>query len=132
MLRIITTIIIATFFGNGLFAYAQVPSPKEFKFKQQIVEYGTEQNVKVKLKSEEVLKGRISEIKNDSFILQAVDATGQVVDRKLAYSELSKVSKVGVGENRKALRRGLLQGAGGVAGVVGMMVIISLILQAIY
>ena len=130
MLRKFTALVIAALLGNGFAAYAQTPSPKEFKIKQQIVEYGTEQNVKIKLKSEEVLKGRIAEIKNDSFTLQVVDLNGQVIDRTLAYSELSKVSKVGVGENRKALRRGLLQGAGAMAAAIGTMLIITLIARA--
>ncbi len=127
MRKSIIALVLGVLLSQHVTTFAQTPSPDEIKLKRKIVELGTEQNVRVKLKSEEVLKGRIAEIKNDSFTLQAVDLTGQVIHRTLAYSELSKVSKVGAGENRKALRRGLLHGAGAMAAVIGTTLIISLI-----
>ena len=112
MLKIITSIVIVALFSNGFVAYAQTKSPSEIKLKRQIVECGTNQNVKIKLNSNETLEGRIAEIRNDSLTLQLVDAAGQVISRDLAYSELNKVSKVGGAKAGSALKRGMLYGVG--------------------
>lgn len=125
MFRTITAIVIAGLLGNGLLTSAQTKSSSEIKFKRQVFEYGTNQNVKLKLISNETLEGRIAEIRNDSFTLQLVDATGQVTTRELAYSELGKVSKVSGRNAGGALKRGILYGAGFYLGMlaVGAVVI---------
>jgi hypothetical protein len=130
MRKSIIALMLGALLNQHVTTFAQTPSAQEIKLKQKVVELGTEQNVKIKLKSEEVLKGRLTDIKTDSFIVQVVDLNGQVINRTLAYSELSKVSKVGVGENRKALRRGLLQGAGVIAAGMGIILVMSLIASA--
>lgn len=120
MFRKITVFIIVTLLSNGFTTHAQTASAQEIKFKRQVVEYGAEQKVKVKMQSGETLKGRIAEIKNDSFTLQFVDATGQVTNRELAYSELSKVSKMKGKEAGNALKRGFLYGAGFYVGLLAV------------
>ena len=125
MLRRITVIVIVALLCNQLTAYAQTNTSSQIKFKRQVVEYGTNQNVKVKLTSNIALEGRIAEIRNDSFTLQLVDQTGQVISREISYTELSKVSKVGRQKAASALKRGALYGAGFYAGMllVGLVVI---------
>ena len=124
MFRAITVIVIAAWLGNGLVTSAQTTSSSEIKFKRQVVEYGTNQNVKLKLTSNETLKGRIADIRNDSFTLQLVDATGQVTTRELAYSELSKVSKVGGRNAGGALKRGMLYGVGVYVGMLAVALVV--------
>lgn len=132
MFRKIITLIIVALLSNGFTTYAQTSSAEEIKFKRQIVEFGTDQKVKVKLQSGETLKGRIAEIKNDSFTLQFINASGQVTSRDLTYGELSKVSKAG---DQKAssggFKQGFLQGFGGALGVIAAVVATSLIIGAV-
>ena len=118
MLRKLISVLLVTLLGNNLTAYAQTNLTAEIKHKRQVVEYGTNQNIKVKLTSNEMLEGRIAEIRNDSFTLQLVDQTGQVMNRDLSYAELSKVSKIGRQKAGSALKRGMLYGAGFYAGML--------------
>ncbi len=127
MRKSIIALVLGALVSHHIMTFAQTPSPGEIKLKQKVVAVGTEQNVRIKLKSEEMLKGRIAEIKNDSFTLQFVDTTGQVINQVIAYGDLSKISRLEDGEGKKAFKRGLLQGAGGVAAAVGALLIISLI-----
>lgn len=76
---------------NSIPALAQ--SKTEIKFKRQIVEWGTNQNLRLRLRSKEKLEGRIAELKSASFVLQRVDAGGQIISREISYSELDKLSK---------------------------------------
>ena len=64
---------------------------KEAKLKQKIVEWGTNKNVAVKLKSGEKLDGRIAEIKEDLFAVQFVDKD-KVTSREINYSDVDKIS----------------------------------------
>ena len=64
---------------------------KETKLKQKIVEWGTNKNVSVKLKSGEKLEGRIADIKDDLFAVQFVDKE-KVAARELRYSDMDKIS----------------------------------------
>ena len=125
MLRRIPVIVIVALLCNQLTTYAQTNTSSQIKFKRQVVEYGTNQNVKIKLTSHETLEGRLAEIRNDSFTLQLVDQTGQVISREVSYTELSKVSKAGRQKAGSALKRGALYGAGFYAGMllVGLVVI---------
>jgi hypothetical protein len=112
MLRKIASLVIASLLCNVFTVYAQSQSAQEIKFKRQVVERGTNQKVKVKLKSNETLQGNIAAIRNDSFTLQFVDQTGQVISREIAYSDLSKVSKTGGSKAGSTLKQGALYGAG--------------------
>lgn len=74
------------------FAFAK--QPKEVKLKQKIVEWGTNKNVSVKLKSGSKIDGRIAEIKDTNFVVQLVE-NGQVVTREISYSDVDKISARG-------------------------------------
>jgi len=80
---------------------AQAPTPKpakrlaqEAKYKRQIVEWGTNQNITVKLGSGEKIEGRLSEIREDSFSVQLVQQ-GQIEARTVRFSEIHGLSKRG-------------------------------------
>ncbi|HEX4945781.1 MAG TPA: hypothetical protein VFZ34_03930 [Blastocatellia bacterium] len=120
MLKIMTTLVITALMSHSLSVSAQSQSAAEIKFKRKIVACGTNQNVKIKLIADETLEGRIAEIRNDSFTLQFVDTAGQVTNRDLSYSELSKVSKVGGRKATSTLKRGFLHGAGFYAGMIAV------------
>lgn len=64
---------------------------KETKLKQKVVEWGTNKNVSVKLKSGEKLEGRIADIKDDIFAVQFLDKD-KVASRELRYSDVDKIS----------------------------------------
>jgi hypothetical protein len=123
MLKRITSIVVASLLCNCFTTYAQTKLTAEIKFKRKIVELGTNQNVKAKLTSNETLQGRIADIRNDSFTLQFVDQTGQVTSREIAYTELSKVSKVGGPKAGSALKRGALYGAGFYVGLLVVAIV---------
>ena len=110
--------VMAVLMINGLTIQAQTNDVREIKYKRQIVEYGTNQHVKIRLTSQETLEGRIAEISNDSFTLQLVDQTGQVINREFSYAELSNVSKVDRQKATSTLKRGVLYGAGIYAGML--------------
>lgn len=124
MLRKITSLVIAALLCNGFTAQAQTTSSPEIKFKRQVVEAGTNRNVKVKLNSNETLKGRIAEIRSASFTLQLVDATGQVNNREIAYSELSKVAKADGKKASGTLKRGVLFGVGLYLGMTAVALVV--------
>lgn len=121
--KILVTLIVLSL---SLSAHAQTKSGHEIKHKRQVVEYGTNQNVNVKLTSGEALTGRLAEIKNDSFVLQLVDQAGQVTSREVTYAELSKVTVVGEKASR-TIKRGILHGA----AFYATMVVISLAVAGI-
>ena len=86
---------------------------KETKLKQRIVEWGTNKNVAVKLKSGEKLDGRIAEIKDDLFAMQFVDKD-KVTSREIRYSDVDKISGKDGGKAGKVVGYAVL---GGLAGV---------------
>lgn len=67
---------------------------QEAKHKKRIVEWGTNKNVSVKLKSGSKIHGRIAEIKDENFVVQLVE-NGQVVSRDIRYSDVDKLSAKG-------------------------------------
>ena len=124
MFRKLISIVLVALLCQNLAASAQTKPAPEIKFKRQVVECGTNQNVKVRLAAKERLEGRIAEIRNDSFTLQFVDQTGQVTSREIAYTELSKVSKVGGIKAGSALKRGALYGAGFYVGMLAVALVV--------
>ena len=87
---------------------------KETKLKQRIVEWGTNKNVAVKLKSGEKLDGRIAEIKDDLFAMQFVDKD-KVTSREFRYSDVDKISGKDGGKAGKVVgytALGVLAGVG--------------------
>jgi hypothetical protein len=96
---------------------------KEAKLKQKVVEWGTNKNVSVKLKSGEKLAGRIADIKDDVFALQFVDKD-KVTSREIRYSEVDKISTKDGGKAGRVVgytALGVLAGIG-----VFMVVILSI------
>lgn len=87
----ILSVLLVVLLCNSIPASAQ--SKAEIKFKRQILEWGTNQNIKLRLRSKEKLEGRIAEIKPASFVLQFVGVAGQIISREISYSELDKLSK---------------------------------------
>lgn len=122
MFRKIASLVIAALLCNGVTASAQ--TAQEIKLKRQVVERGINQRVKIKLQSGETLQGNIAEIRNDSFTLQLVDDAGQINNRDIAYSELSKVSKAGEKKAGATFKRGLLMGAGIYLGMVAVAAVV--------
>ena len=94
---------------------------KEAKFKQKIVEWGTNKTVAVKLKSGEKLEGRIAEIKDDLFAVQFLDKD-KVTSREIPYSNLDKISGKDGGKAGKIVGYTAL----GVLAGVGVMFIVVL------
>ncbi len=93
---------------------------KEAKLKQRIVEWGTNKNVAVKLKSGEKVEGRIAEIKEDIFAVQFV-AKDKVTSREVRYSDVNKISGKDGGKAGKIVgytALGVLAGVGVVMLVV--------------
>ncbi len=94
---------------------------KEAKLKQKIVEWGTNKNVAVKLKSGEKLEGRIAEIKETLFAVQFVDKD-KVTAREISYSDVDKLSGKDGGKAGKVVGYTAL----GVLAGVGVMFLIVL------
>lgn len=67
------------------------------KIKQRVVGLGTNKVAVVELQSGAKLSGRISEIRDDGFILQAAEQ-GQISSRDLKYDDLVRVSEKGAGK----------------------------------
>ncbi len=116
--KIFTLFILVVLLGN-FSGFAQINSAKhEGENKRRIVEIGTNQNVKLQLQSGEALEGRISEIKNDLFVLQFVDQNGQVQTHDLRYGDVQKISQKGNQTAGNTFKRGVLKGAGIYVGMV--------------
>lgn len=98
---------------------------KETKLKQKVVEWGTNKNVLVKLKSGEKLDGRIADIKDEIFAVQFVNKD-QVTSRELRYSDVDKISEKDGGKAGKVAGYTAL----GVLAGVGVLFLISLAVWA--
>lgn len=79
----------------ALLVYATNPavaqSSKSESLRRQVIQWGTNQTIAIKLNSGEKLKGRIVEIKFDTLAIQLVEQ-GKIVSRELQWTELNKVS----------------------------------------
>lgn len=116
--KIFTLLMLVTLMGNFA-GFAQTNlSKQEAENKRRVVELGTNQNVKLKLQSGEMLEGRIAEIQNDLFVLQFVNQNSQVQTRELRYSDVKKISPKGVQTAGSTFKRGVLKGAGIYVGMV--------------
>lgn len=98
---------------------------KETKLKQKIVEWGTNKNVAVKLKSGNKLEGRIADIKDELFVVQFVDKD-QVTSRDLRYSDVDKISAKDGGKAGKVAGYTVL----GVLAGVGVVMLVTLAIWA--
>ena len=104
-------------------ASATKQEAQEAKHKKRIVEWGTNKNVAVKLKSGSKVEGRIAEIKDANFAVQLVE-NGQVVNRDINYSDVDKISGKGDTSGGKIAGWIVL----GAAAAVGTLVLIGLAL----
>ena len=96
---------------------------QEAKHKKRIVEWGTNKNISVKLKSGGKVDGRIAEIKDETFAVQLVE-NGQVVSHDVRYSDVDKLSAKGEASGGKIAAWIALGAAAG----VGVLVLIGLAL----
>ena len=111
--------------GNTL-AQTKTTSPeKQAAFKKQVVEWGTNKQVNGKLNSGEKFSGRIAEIQNDLFVLQAVAKDGKIATQSINFSELNKLSLKG-----KAGRTAGLTALGIMAAVGAVFVMLFAIYAA--
>lgn len=94
---------------------------KETKLKQKLVEWGTNKNVAVKLKSGEKIEGRIADIKDELFVVQLVDKD-KVTSRDIAYSTVDKISAKDGGKAGKVAGYTALGVLAGVGVVLLVMV----------
>lgn len=94
---------------------------KETKRKQQLIEWGTNKNVVVKLTSGEKIEGRLAEIKDDVFAVQFVEKD-KITAREIRYSEVSKLSAKDGGKAGKIVGYTAL----GVLAGVGVMFLVVL------
>ena len=101
--------------------FAFAGQPKDVKLKQKIVEWGTNKNVSVKLKSGSKFEGRIATISDSNFTVQLVE-NGQVSARGINYTEIDKIS--GKGDSNGASIAGWI--VLGAAAAVGTLCLIGL------
>lgn len=94
---------------------------QEAKHKKRIVEWGTNKNVSVKLKSGSKIDGRIAEIKDTHFAVQLVE-NGQVVNRDINYNDVDNISGKGETSGGKIAGRIIL----GAVAAVGTIMLIGL------
>lgn len=125
MTRIFVVILITALCSSGFPAYAQAPSAQEIKIKQKVLDCDIDQRVKVKLKSNETLRGHLAEIKTDSFVLQLLDSQGRISTKEIDYSQVSKFSKIEDQTMGKTVKHSAVGTAVGVGVIVGMLMLLS-------
>ncbi len=100
------------------FAFAQTKttsSEKQAEFKKRVVGWGTNKQVNVKLNSGEKVTGRIADIQNDFFALQAVTKDGKVTSQPINFSDINKLSAKGnAGSALGHTALGVLAGVGAI------------------
>lgn len=117
MCRTIITFIVICALGLGnVLAQTKTTSPeKQAKFKKQVVEWGTNKQVSVKLNSGAKIEGRVAEIQNDFFAVQSVSKEGQVASQQVNFSDINKLSPKGdAGRIAGHTVLGILAGVGAV------------------
>lgn len=75
----------------ALLPFHLLAQPNEEKLKTQIVNWGLNKTVTAKLKSGAKLQGRVTEIKDEFFVLEVVQQ-GQSQMRQMQFSEIDKLS----------------------------------------
>lgn len=101
---------------------ATADAAKEEALKKRVVEWGTNKNVNVKLKSGEKVKGRIAEISDEHFAVQFVEK-GKVTSREVRYSEIKGISEKG---NAGDIAAGIVIGSLAAIGVVATVVLVAI------
>jgi hypothetical protein len=101
--------------GNVLAQTKMTSSEKQAEFKKRVVEWGTNKQVNVKLNSGEKISGRIAEIQNDFFAVQAVTKDGKVTSHQINFSDINKLSaKSSAGRTAGFTALGVLAAVGAV------------------
>ncbi|MFN7947523.1 MAG: hypothetical protein U0Z53_19395 [Blastocatellia bacterium] len=101
---------------------ATADAAKEEALKKRVVEWGTNRNVTVKLKSGEKVKGRIAEISDEHFAVQFVEK-GKVTSREVRYSEIKGISEKGSAGDIAA---GVAIGSLAAIGVVAIFLLVAI------
>ncbi|HZS07126.1 MAG TPA: hypothetical protein VFD58_19980 [Blastocatellia bacterium] len=94
---------------------------REEQLKQRVVEWGTNKNVTVKLKSGGKVQGRLAEIRDDGFALQFVEH-GQVTSREIRYGDVKGISEKG---NAGNIVGGIIVGTLAAVGVTAIVVLVA-------
>lgn len=96
---------------------------KQAEFKKRVVDWGTNKQINVKLHSGEKISGRLAEIQDQYFAVQAVSKDGKVVSRQINYSDINKLSaKANAGNIVGYTALGVLAGVGVVVIVTIAMI----------
>lgn len=88
-------LIFALGLGNTLAQTKPTSPEKQAEFKKRVVEWGTNKQVNGKLNSGAKFSGRLAEIQNDFFVVQAVASDGKVTSQSIPFSEVNKLSAKG-------------------------------------
>ena len=112
----IVWLIIFTLGLSHVIAQTKTTSPeKQAEFKKRVVAWGTNKQVSVKLNSNEKINGRIAEIQNDFFVVQAVTQDGKVSSQQINFSDINKLSaKTNAGKIAGHTALGVLAGVGAI------------------
>ena len=93
MLKKITTAFLIALMLNNSYTQAQSNTTKqEATNKHHIMQWGLDQEVRIKLNSEEKIVGNIIEIKQDRFSIQIL-TNGKFSERQLSYSEVKSIKR---------------------------------------
>lgn len=101
---------------SSVSAQTKTASPeKQAEFKKRVVEWGPNKQVNVKLHSGEKITGRVAEIHNDFFAIQAVAKDGKITSHQINFSDINKLSPKGsVGRTAGFTALGIAAGVGAV------------------
>jgi translation initiation factor IF-1 len=97
-------------------------SAQEAEVKKRVVEWGTNASVSVKLKAGEKLKGRIAEIKDESFTIQFMEKD-KITSREINWSEIKSLSQK---SNAGNIAAGVAVGALAAVGVVAIVLLVAI------
>lgn len=95
------------------------------KYKKQVLDWGVNKNIWVEMNSKEKLQGRITEIRDDAFVLQTMEKD-TIKDITVRYDEVKKLSARDGGKAAKAIG---ITGVSVLAGI-GVLFLVSLAIWA--
>ena len=107
----LSALLLLTAFVNPTIAQAS----KAESLRRKVIEWGTNKQVNVKLNSGEKVSGRIAEIQNDFFAVQAVTKDGKVSSQQINFGDIHKLSAKGkAGRIAGHTTLGVLAGVGAI------------------
>ncbi len=112
----LSVLLICTLATPCAFAQTKTTTPeKQMEFKKNVVEWGTNKQVNVKLHSGEKISGRIADIQNEFFAVQSVMKDGKVTSQPINFSDINKLSAKGnAGSTLGHTALGVLAGVGAI------------------